>query len=270
MNLNEYSQHSKTKIIVYGAPKSGKTALVGKLAATHTLHYLDLENGIKTLLNPAMLDPKYRANINVISIPDHRLNPIAIDTVRDILRGGSKKICRTHGKVNCPLCAKNPEAVTSTINLSEFTSKDILVIDSLSQLSNSAASRATFKEINKPDGDDYKPTYADYMRVGALMDQVLSLIQVLDLNIIAISHETDNGKEDAKEKLVPLAGTRNFSSTVGKYFDAIVYCTVLNKQHRAYSSSTHSSGVVTGSRVNVVLDELKGADLSLAGFFKSS
>ena len=268
MNLNEYSQHTRTKLIVFGAPKTGKTALVGKLAATHTLHFLDLENGIKTLLNPAILDPKHRANVNVITIPDHKLYPVAIDTVREILRGGLKKVCSSHGKIMCPLCAKVPAALWSAINMSEFTSKDILVIDSLSQLGNSAMNKSTLKEISKPGGEDYKATYTDYMTQGALLDQVLSMIQVLDLNIVVISHEVDSEKAENKEKIVPVAGTRNFSRVVGKYFDAAVYCTILNKQHRAYSSTSYSNNVMTGSRVNVVLDELKGDDLSLEGFFK--
>jgi hypothetical protein len=270
MDLNEYSQHTRTKLIVFGAPKTGKTALVGKMAATHKLHFLDLENGIKTLLNPAMLDPKYRSNVNVINIPDHKLYPVAIDTVREILRGGAKKICSSHGKIGCPLCTKQPAALWSAINMSEFTSNDILVIDSLSQLGNSAMNKSTLKEISKPGGEDYKATYTDYMTQGALLDQVLSMIQVLDLNIIVISHEVDAEKSDTKEKLVPVAGTRNFSRVVGKYFDAAVYCTVVNKVHRAYSSTSYSGNVMTGSRVNVVLDDLKGSDLSLAGFFQQA
>ena len=93
MNLSEYVSNTRTKVLVYGAPKTGKTALVGKLAAAgFKLHWLDLENGIKTLLNPAILPISARANVNVISVPDHRLYPVAIDTVRDILRGGNKGI----------------------------------------------------------------------------------------------------------------------------------------------------------------------------------
>ena len=268
MDLSEYNQHTRTKIIVYGSPKSGKTALVGKLAATHKLHFIDMENGIKTLLNPQMLDPKFRSNVNVINIPDHKLYPVAIDTVRDILRGGLKKICISHGKINCPLCAKQADARYSHIDLTTFTKDDILVIDSLSQLSNSAMNKSTLKELMKPGGEEYKATFHDYATQGALLDQVLSMIQVLDLNIVVISHEVESEMTDGKDKIVPMAGTRNFSKLAAKYFDAAVYCTVVNKVHRAYSTTSYSPSVLTGSRVDVVLDELKGSDLSLSGFFK--
>ena len=56
MDLDEYVDSKRTKVMVYGPPKSGKTALVGELAAHgYTLHWVDCEKGIKTLLNPKML-----------------------------------------------------------------------------------------------------------------------------------------------------------------------------------------------------------------------
>jgi hypothetical protein len=268
MNLDDYNQHSRAKVLVYGPPKAGKTALVGKLAEHFNLHWLDLENGIKTLLNPAMLKPEFRKNVNVVNIPDHKMYPVAVDTVRDVLKGGEKKICQAHGKVNCPLCAKNTEARWSTINLNNFTDKDILVIDSLSQLSNSAMNKSVLKEISKPGGEEYKATFHDYATQGALLDQVLSMIQVLDLNICVISHEVESEMTDGKDKIVPMAGTRNFSKLSAKYFDAAVYCTLVNKQHRAFSSTSYAPNVLTGSRLPVSLDDNKGEDLSLLPLFK--
>lgn len=268
MNLNEYSTAARTKVLVYGAPKSGKTALVGKLAEHFTLHWLDLENGIKTLLNPAMLDPKFRKNVNVVSIPDHRLYPIAIDTVREVIRGGTKKICATHGKVSCPLCAKEADAKFSELDLAKFGQNDILVIDSLSQLANSAMNKGILKELQKPGGEEYKKTFTDYAVQGSLMEQVLSFIQVVDINVVAISHELESESLEGREKIVPVAGTRNFSLNAAKYFDSVVHCSVVNKQHRAFSSSTYSPTIITGSRLAMNVDEKKGDELSLLSLFQ--
>lgn len=270
MNLDDYNQHTRTKAIVYGPPKSGKTALVGKLASHFKLHWLDLENGIKTLLNPAMLDPKFRKNVNVITIPDHRLYPIAIDTVREIFKGGKKKICAAHGKVNCPLCAKDAESRHSEIDLLTLGKNDILVIDSLSQLSQSAMNKGILKELQKPGGEEYKSTFHDYATQGALLEQVLSLIQVLDVNIVAISHEVESEMTDGKDKIVPLAGTRNFSKLSAKYFDSAVYTTIVNKQHRAFGGTDYAPNVLTGSRLPVRIDDLKGDELSLLPLFLRS
>lgn len=269
MNLDDYNTTTRTKVLVYGSPKSGKTALVGKLAADgYKLHFFDLENGIKTLLNPDILAVEFRKNINVISIPDHKLYPIAIDTIREVFRGGLKKICATHGKINCPMCLKDKEAKVTEIDLSKMGSNDIVVIDSMSQLTRSAMSRATLKEISKPDGEEYKQTYADYAKQGALMEQVLSLIQVVDMNIIVISHELESESLEGREKIVPIAGTRNFSLTVAKYFDSVVYTTVVNKVHRAFSSSTYSPTIVTGSRLPINIDTAKEGGVSLLPLFK--
>ena len=107
MNLDEYSNDACVKAIIFGPPKSGKTALVGKLAeAGFKLHWCDLENGIKTLLNPAMLKPEFRKNINVINIPDHRYSPVAITTIGEIMKGRKTRICYDHGRHGCAICSK--------------------------------------------------------------------------------------------------------------------------------------------------------------------
>ena len=270
MNLDEYQQSARVKVIVYGPPKSGKTALVGGLAKEFKLHWLDLEYGIKTLLNPAILDPKFRKNINVINVPDHKLYPVAVDTVKEVFRGGPKKICYNHGKVNCPLCAKESAARWNEIDILKFTDDDILVIDSLSQLSNSAMSKIVLKEINKPGGEEYKATFHDFAAQGQLLEMILSLIQVVDLNVVVISHETESEMTDGKDKIVPLAGTRNFSKLSGKYFDSIVYCSVMNKAHRAFSDTTSFPNVLTGDRFGVTLDGQKDNELSLLPIFKAA
>lgn len=268
MDLNDYNAKSRVKLLVYGPPKSGKTALVGKLAEHYKLHWIDLENGIKTLLNPAMLKPEFRKNVNVINVPDTRFLPTGISTVLDIFRGGLKRICYDHGKVGCPLCAKRPEARWSEIDLSKFGDNDILVIDSLSQLSSSALNKVTLAQITKPGGEEYKASWDDYSAQGALINQLLSIIQALDIHVAVISHEVDVEKAENKEKLVPVGGTRNASKLTAKYFDEAVYCTIVNKKHRAFNSSVYDPTVVTGGRFGVTLDGQKDDELSLLPLFQ--
>jgi hypothetical protein len=270
VNLDEYKMSARAKVMLYGPPKSGKTALAGKLAAHFKLHWLDLENGVKTLLNPAILAPQFRKNVNIISVPDHKLYPVAIDTVKEVLRGGLKKICYDHGKVNCPICGKKPEAKWSEIDILTFTDNDILVIDSLSQLASSAMNKMVLKELQKPGGEEYKATFHDYAAQGQLMDMILSLIQVIDLNVVVISHEVESEMTDGKDKIVPLAGTRNFSKLSAKYFDEVVYCSILNKKHSAVNATTSLPNVLTGGRFGVTLDGQKDAELSLLPIFQRS
>lgn len=267
MDLNDYHKSKRVKLLVYGPPKSGKTALVGQLAKCFKLHWIDLEQGVKTLLNPALLPLEYRANVNVINIPDHRFNPVGIDTVRAVFRGGHKRICYDHGKVACPLCSKRTDARWAEIDLGKFGDDDLLVIDSISQLSASALNKVTLKAIMAPNGEDYKASWDDYAAQGALIQEVLSIIQVLDLNIACISHETDVAPADAKERLVPVAGTRNASKLAAKYFDEVVYCSILNKKHVANNSTVFNPNIMTGGRSGILLDGKKDGELSLLPLF---
>ncbi len=131
-----------------------------------------------------------------------------------------------------------------------------------------AMNKGILKELQKPGGEEYKKTFTDYAVQGSLMEQVLSFIQVVDINVVAISHELESESLEGREKIVPVAGTRNFSLNAAKYFDSVVHCTVVNKQHRAYSSSTYSPTIITGSRLAVNVDEKKGDELSLLSLFQ--
>lgn len=266
MDLDSYDEVKRNKILVYGPPKSGKTALVGGLAnAGFKLHWFDCENGVKTLRNPEIVKPENRKNVSIYNIPDHRSLPIALDTFRKLFKGGSHKFCYNHGVSNCPICTKLGETAkwSDTIDLSKFTDKDILVIDSWTQVSNSAANKVTLKEWQKD--DEYSMTYNDFRMQGMYLDEVLSRVQVSNINICVISHDVDVEKSESKERIVPVGGSRNFSKTMAKYFDEVIYLQVLNKQHKAYSSTTYSNTVLTGGRSGVKLEE--GKEVSLADIF---
>lgn len=267
MDLNDYTDVKRVKMLLYGPPKSGKTAQMALLAvAGFKLWVFDLENGIKTLLNPTILAPEFRKNISVFNIPDHRAAPIAIDVVRKILKGGAHKFCYAHGITNCPTCLKVKEAKWSEqIDLNTFTDRDILVIDSLSQLSSSALAKVTLKSWQAD--PEYKPTFNDFGAQGMYLTEVLSRIQVANINVLMISHEIDIEKDEKKEKIVPIGGTRNFSATVAKYFDEVCYAHVLNRSHKLASGSTWSTTHLTGGRSGVKLED-PGATLSIVDMFK--
>jgi len=265
MDLDDYDQTKRVKALIYGPPKVGKTALLAALAeAGFTLWWFDFENGIKTLLNPEILKPQFRKNIKVFNIPDHRGYPIAIDVMRELFKGGKKKFCYLHGKNMCPLCAKEPgNKWSSEIDLGQFTDKDILVMDSWTQIANSSGNKVTLKEWTKD--PDYKWQYDDYMAQGAYQTEILTKIQVANVHIAVITHETDVEKSENKEKLVPNGGTRNYSKTMAKYFDEVVYLQVLNKKHSVYSSTTFSNTVLTGGRSGIKLED--GASASIVDVF---
>ena len=249
---------SKTsRVIVYGGPKVGKTQLVGDLSKNYNLLWFDLENGKDTLFK---LPKEQQARIEIVSLPDTKDYPIAIETMLKVIKGTRTEICDKHGKVACTVCKKSVSPFT-VVELSAIKNDTIVVIDSLTQLSNSCMAH-----ITKNNSDELaKIEWDEYNKQGMLLDKILSNIQQATYNIVVISHETESTFEDGRKKLVPVAGTANFSRNTAKYFDHVVYTEVKNKKHNFASSSTYSNGLVTGSRTGVAIEDMKAP--SLDGIF---
>lgn len=234
------------RALVFGAPKSGKTELVAQLARHFNLVWFDLENGYITLRK---LPADAQERIQLIRIPDTKVFPIAIETALKVITGMRTEICEAHGKVLCPTCKKD-NAPVDVVCLNELDTKSIVVWDSLTQLSNSAMNHLT-----KNQDDLYKPEWSDYRNQGQLLDKFLSQIQQSRYNVVCITHEVETEMEDGKKRLVPVAGTREFSKNTAKYFDHVIHCDIKNRAHIAASSTTHSMMVLTGSRTDVALEK---------------
>lgn len=243
--LSSKTSSSNHRVLIFGGPKAGKTLLAGKLAQYYKLLWVDMENGHETLFQ---LPVEWQDNIELITLPDTRSFPIAIETCLKIVKG-PVNICDTHGKVSCMLCKKD-NLPTVDVNLPAMGNDIVAVFDSLTQLSNSAIA-----SITKGKPDDYKLDYDDWGNLGKLLDIFLSHLQQANYNVIVISHETEAETEGKKKKLVPVGGTRNFSRNIAKYFDHVVYAETKNRKHVFSSSSTGSSTILTGSRSGVSLED---------------
>lgn len=248
MKLTDFKNSATVKLLVYGGPKSGKTSLVGKLADTKRLWWFDLESGISSLLKGGYnLD-----NIEYFKLPDSQGYPIAVETILKVIKGGEQKICHAHGKVSCPMC-KTPD-LYSVIDVSKFTTNDVLVIDSVSQLSASIMNYILKDRLIKD--QDTKASFDDWAKSGLLLDRIFSILQNASFNTACISHESMVDLEDGRKKIVPIAGSSNVSKVFAKFFDEVVYTEILNKKFRAYSSAdTCSVNAIVGSRSGLVLND---------------
>lgn len=243
MNLSDIPQ----SVMVYGGPKTGKTYLIGQLAKEYTLYFIDIENGVSTLMQ---LPEEYQKNIEVISIKDNKETPTAITTVAKLLTGDKVDVCELHGKPSCGLC-KSKGLPINTYNFNELDSKEaIVVVDSLTQLTSSAQAHVCRKLNLEVD----KMTYEHYRVQQVLLEKVLDLIQNSRFNICVTSHELGIEQADKTEKVVPSGGTKNFARLVAKYFGHIVHMGVKNKKHLANSVTTNDSRTLSGSRTGAVVD----------------
>lgn len=257
MKLSDKKLSATHRALVYGEPKSGKSELAGRLAEHFKLLWFDFENGFVTLTK---LPLAWQERIELVSIPDTKVMPIGIETALKIINGTEVKICDAHGKVNCPKCTPTNLPYT-TVCLNSVSDDTIVVFDSLTQLASSA-----MNNITKAQPELYKPEWHDYRAQGQLMDKLLSQIQQASYNVVCITHEVEVEMEDGKKKLVPVAGTASFSRNTAKYFDHVVRCSIQNKKHNFFSSTTASLQAISGSRTDVELE--KDEKPSLLRIFK--
>lgn len=249
-------------ILIYGDAKTGKTQFVGtsaKIPEFKRIFWVDLENGSETLLHMG-LSQEEMSRIELIKIPDTREVPRGCETLLKMISSKVPiSICHLHGKVGCVECAKLPDAATSFC-LKDLTHEDLIVIDSGSQLGDSAIALAC---VGKP--VEFKPSFDEWGAAGKYLGDILSVIQqAANTNFVVITHtivveEEVNGVK--RDKIYPLLGTRNMSSKVAKYFGTVVFLELKMGKHTGGSSSNYKPNHTTGSRLNVKVESSKELDM---------
>jgi hypothetical protein len=252
MKLTSKSHSKTSRVCLFGPPKSGKTQLASELSSHFNILWFDLENGYETLLK---LPAAQQEKVELISLPDTKIYPIAIETMMKVVTGNKVSICEKHGKVSCSLCTKD-NLPSASVCLNELSPDTIVVIDSLTQLSNSALSHIT---KNQP--EDYKPQFDDWGYLRIIIEKFLSQIQQASYNVVCITHEEEVEFEDGRKKIVPVCGSSKSSRNTAKYFDHVVYAELKNRKHTFNSSSTFSNVVLTGSRVDIEVEKLSTPSL---------
>lgn len=248
-------------ILIYGQPKTGKTRLVGtaaKIPELKRIFWIDLENGAETLLHMGLTSEEMD-KITLIRIRDTREVPRGIETVLKMFSAKQPvNICDVHGKVSCTEaeCKTN----FTSFSLKDLTHSDLVVIDSGSQLGDSALAMAC---AGKP--IEFKPDWDAYGLQSKWLGDVLGVIQAATFtNFLVITHELIIEEEVngvKKDKILPLVGTKAFCSKVAKYFGTVVYLEVKMGKHAGGSSTTYKPNHITGSRLNVAIEKSREFDM---------
>jgi len=228
------------RLVIYGPPKSGKTQLVSQLAEHFRLKWFDLENGMSPLMK---LPLDWQERIDIAKIPDSKDLPIAVETMLKVVSGAKGTVCARHGKWNCALCGKDASQIPllTDVWLNSLGPRDIVVVDSLTQLATSA-----MNWVMRGKSDEAKPERDEWGSLKFIMEKFLTNIQQAKYNLICITHEDEVEMVDGRDKLVPVSGSRNTSRNTAKYFDHVVYCNVANKKHAFGSATTYAASVLSG------------------------
>ena len=259
MKLSEISIVDAPKhILIYGPPKTGKTFQSVKLADHgYNIKLIDLENGFKVA---KQLSQEAQERIDIISLPDTKENPCAMQALSNLFARGEFSPCIKHGLHKCQNCIAQ-QLPANHLKLSDLGPKDVVVLDSMTQWGNSILSH-----IGKNKGEDWVPEWEDWRKLGAVLDMGLSSIQNSPYNWIVITHEIMAKQQNKEEKIVPIAGTRNFSRNSAKYFDTVIYCEVVNGKHQFASRTTYKNNILTGDRLGVELEN--AGDKGLLAIFE--
>lgn len=266
MKWNDVRKKPSHKVLLYGDPMSGKSTLASQLAEQgFKLIWVSMDNKHFEILGK--LSDKAKENLDVIVLPDTKDFPVAISTCLKLVTGAKIKICWDHGQVDCSTCRSRKlfDERSSEYAFNDNGPDTVVVFDHISQLGESAMSFVT-----KNEKDDFKPGWDEYAKQGFILNKVLVSIQQASWNSICIAHTVEAEFEDKTKRLVPQCGTGNFSRNVAKFFDSVIHCRVLNKNHRFGSSTTYMPGILTGSRNDKVIEQLGDKEASLAMFFDGS
>lgn len=252
--LGKYmAQPRGANILIYGPPKSGKTAMVAELANQgYHVHNIDIERGADVF--GLVVDEANFDNVTIYSVPDDPSSPNAIKLVSKILDArGPITFCTLHGAIGCADCKKNLPAESNpdsweTIDITQFGPKDVLLVDSVTQLSNSAMIHSLGA---RPVLSTKKPEWDNYSAQGQLLDFVFAKAQASPVKTIFISHEEDLEQEDGSKKITPVGGTRNYSKNLSRFFGHVIYCSIKNNAHRQNSLTTENAKITAGNRYNL-------------------
>ena len=252
--LTSMKEDLTQRVIVYGPPKSGKTELVSKLAMKYNLLWVDLERGFTPLFK---LPQEAQERVRVITLPDTKDEPIAVRTLLKMVTGEAGSVCEKHGEWKCAICGRNSEAAVEHVQLRGMGADTILVIDSLTQLVDSALNHVRGPNM----ADTAKSEWDHWAAQGALISKILGSLQQLGINVVVISHDVEVEQEDGSIMLVPVSGTRNASRNTGRFFDHVLYLRVQNMKHKVGSATTYLNKILTGSRLDIEIESMEEATL---------
>lgn len=204
--LTEFASSKTIKLLNIGESKSGKTGALASLAAAgYNLYILDYDGGLEILAN-------------VLRGNDEALSRVRFESPRDAI-----SFLNGTPKVKTADAYKAAGRILVEWNAQDFTSADILVIDTLTTLTDAA-----FNEALKLAGRlNQRPQLQDY---GWMAESVKLLIEMITspdfgAHVIVNSHIRYFSGSDDDQTLprgLPNAKGQEISRIVSRYFNSVV------------------------------------------------
>lgn len=266
------------KILLYGEAKKGKTAMAGgilKLPFIDKVYWFDNERGFETIQTLKDAEGNYVyseeeiAKVVLINLADYPDDPVAMVTLLEAFSSRAPvNICTAHGKINCSTCKLGQDEIVP-FYLRGCTPNQAVVIDSLTQVSISSLNLS--QALNS-----YKDLRLHYAEAGRKLNDLFTMTQTCNTNIISIAHELlieeekksigADGKVAVRmviSDILPSILSRNYAKTVSKYFGHVIYLSIENKQYAAGSDPLYKDKLMAGSRAGIDMSKYNNPGLDL-------
>jgi hypothetical protein len=214
--LSNHQSAVTTKMLLIGDSGAGKTGALASLAqAGYNLRIIDMDNGLDVLSN-------------LLNHPQSPYGPEAIsrvvyETVTDPMRNVNGKLiprAATAWQRAVKLLDSWESESTKLGPVSAWTPQDILVIDSLTLLSNSAMNFCL--SMNARLGQ--QPHQSDWYQAQQLLESMIQMLydDGVKCNVIINCHVTYIGEENGPQRGYPMTLGKALSPKIGRYFNTVL------------------------------------------------
>jgi hypothetical protein len=211
-SLAEHQSATTVKLLLFGNSGVGKTGALGTLAAAgYRLFVFDFDNGLDILLDPKVLAPEFRKNVYYKLLQD-----------KPAVAGNALVPQATAWKAFTSSLSNWKEGTESMGGFNTWGEKDVIVIDSITLLSDAAFTEAL--AIGGRLGQ--RPQIQDY---GAAVENIQAVFELLysshcKANVVVTSHlaiAADDFSGGANKALASVLG-KKLGPKLPRYFNNVV------------------------------------------------
>src|SRR5271167_481522 len=239
--LANHQSAQTTKLLLVGDNGSGKTGALASLAsAGYSIRILDLDNGID-VLRSLLTDPKYISGPAAIYKSDS-IERIDFETITDPMKSVAGKLMPSKATAWQRAVGLLDNWKTSSSDfgpLTTWTSKDVLVIDSLTFICNAAMQFVL--SMNARLGQ--QPHQSDWYQGQQLIEGLCQKLfdEAIKCNVVINCHVTYIGEDGSPLKGYPATLGKALSPKIGSYFNAILMAKTVGKTRKIL---TNTSGII--------------------------
>lgn len=213
-SLKDHHSSETTKLLFVGDSGSGKTGALASLAAAgYKIRILDLDNGVD-VLRDLLTSSKY---------PKEAVGNVDYVTITEPMKNVGGKLIPAKASVwqrTVGMLGEWKDGDTSLGSITSWDSKTVLVIDSLTMLSDAALSYIL--AMNGRLGQH--PHQSDWGLAQVLVENLLRMLydESVKCNVIINCHIKPMGDEGGAEKYYPSTLGKALPPKVGRYFNSVL------------------------------------------------